>query len=884
MRLERWLYTVPLRLRSLVRRRRVERELDDELRYHLERQTEENRARGMGAEEARRAALRALGGVEQRKEECRDARRVSLVEDSLRDLRHGLRGMARSPAFTLVAVLTLALGIGANTAIFSVVNGVLLRPLPYADPDRLYWVTIDRREIGNRFTLSVADFLIMRERAQSFERLAAVRGERLNLTGGAEPERVAGMWVTADFFAALGARPAIGRTFLTHEDRPDSHPVAVVSHALWQRHLGSDPNAHGRTLRLNDKTYTVIGVMPPDFNFIAPVEVWPVLQLSRPERRPPFTLRLVGRLKPGASRQQLEAEFAAVQAEVEREYPDAQKAIWGFAAEPLKHFLTGNVRLALLALLVAVGFVLLIATANVANLLLARASAREREMAIRAALGASRRRIVRQLLTESLLLAAAGGALGLLLAVWGLDLLVALGPANFPRLREVGIDRGVLGFTAAVSLTSGLFFGLVPALQTARADLNESLKEGGRGSTEARGRQRLRALLVVSQTALALMLLVGAGLMLRSFARLQRVDPGFNPEGVLAVPLTLPLTKYADDKKRVTLYREIVERVRALPGVRTASVGISVPPAGGGQVEYFEVEGHPIPAGQNYPLAEEVMIGPDYLRTLGIPLHSGRHFADGDDAEAPPVAIVNETMARRYFPAGSALGRRIRAGGFGPEDPWITIVGVAGDVKFAGLDAETSPTIYLPVGQQLWWRTPMYLVLRAEGADASALTASVRGEVQSADRDLPVANVKTGAQLVHETVGQPRFRTLLITIFAAVALLLAAVGIYGVISYSVSRRTHEIGVRMALGAGARDVLRLVISQGMRPALLGMALGLAGAFALTRLMEGLLFGVEATDSATFAATAALFALVALAACCVPAWRALKVDPVIALRCE
>jgi len=805
------------------------------------------------------------------------------MDTLIQDLRYGIRTLLKNPGFAAVAAITLAVGIGANTAIFSVVNATLLRPLPYAEPDRLSFVTIDRLEQGRRFTVSKADFLILKEQMQGFEKLAAITTDRLNLTGVSEPERVSAMSVTADFFSILGVPPLLGRGFAAGEDRPGTPPVAVVSHSLWQRHLSGDPGAIGRAITLNDQTYTVVGVMPPDFTFLRACDVWPILQLTPPTKRPPFFYRLVGRLKPGVGEPQLRAELAAMHDRVEAAWPDPQKSGWAFEAEPLKEYITGGARPALLVLSVAVGFVLLIATANVANLLLSRAATREREIAVRAALGAPRRRLVRQLLTESLILAGLGGGLGLVLALWGIDLLSALEPGTLPRVSEVRIDRGVLVFTSLLSLASGVLFGLAPALQISRTRVNATLKEGGRAATETRGRKRLRGLLVIGQIALALMLLVAAGLMVKSFIRLQHVDPGFDPEGLLTVQLSLSQARYPDAPQQAAFYRRLVERARSLPGVRAASMSDSIPPDRLEILELFEVEGQPVPIGQSLPMAEEVLIGTDYFRTLGIPLLQGRPPAPQDNADAPPVAWINETMARRFFPHGDAVGKHIHAGGFGPEDPWITVAGVARDVKYNGLMADRAPTIYVPYEQQAFAAGDMHLALRSS-TDPASLVAAVRREVQALDAGLPLANVQTGEQLLAAAVGRPRFQTLLIGIFALVALLLAAVGIYGVISYSAAQRTHEIGLRMALGARSRDVIRLVVGQGMGLALAGTGLGVIGALALTWLMKGLLFGVSATDPLTFALIAMLLAAVAFLACYLPARRATRVDPMIALRCE
>jgi len=792
--------------------------------------------------------------------------------------------LLKQPGFALIAIATLALGIGANTAIFSVVNGVLFRSLPYADSDRLYWVTIDRQDLGNRFTLSNADFLILKNNNQSFEKLAALSGDRMNLTGGAEPERVVAHHVTADYFEALGAKAERGRTFLPEEDQPGKPLVAVVSHSLWERHLHSDPEPTGRTISLNDKTYTVVGVMPPDFRFVRSVDVWPIMQVTTPKRRGPFVMRLVGKLKPGVEETQMRAELTALRDQAEREWNPQSGgglALWSYEAEPLKEFITGGLRPLLLVLLAAVGCVLLIATANVANLLLARASTREREMAIRSAMGASRFRLLRQLLTESVLLAAAGGALGLLLASYGLELLLKLEGGNLPRINEIGIDKGVLIFTSCVSLFSGILFGLAPGLQVSRTNLNESLKEGGRSATETRGRKRLRGLLVISQTAMALVLLAGAGLMIKSFVRLQQVNPGFKPEGLLTVQVSPPGTRYGEANKQIAFNRELLERVRALPGVESAGTSSDTPPQNVSDVDVFEVAGQPVPPDQNPPLAERIILSTDYFRTMGIPLMSGRDFERTDDGDAPPVVIVNQTLAQRYFPGGDAIGGRLHFGNFSPNAAWITIVGVVGDVKNNGMSAEDALTIYQPFDQGP--TVPISIFMRSS-SNPEPLVAGVRQVVQSLDRDLPIANIKTGEQLLYEAAGRPRFQTFLIVLFAAVALLLAAVGIYGVISYTVAQRTHEIGIRLAVGARPLDVLFLALRQGMVLTLTGTIIGLAAAFGLTRLLSSLLFHVSATDPLTFVGVAALLMTVALLACWIPARRATKVDPMIALRYE
>jgi putative ABC transport system permease protein len=646
--------------------------------------------------------------------------------------------------------------------------------------------------------------------------------------------------------------------------------------------MRSDPEAVGQAITLNNESYTVIGITPPDFRFTAfgRAELWTTLQIQPPRSRPPYYLRVIGRLKPDASLQQAQAEFSAITNQVQQQYPNStpQSAL----IEPLKQSIVGDSQLALSVLLGAVLFVLLIASVNVANLLLARAAEREKEMAVRVALGASRSRLIRQALTESCLLALLGGGLGWLLASNGLDLIVALTPGNLPRLDEVNLDLRVLGFTTLITLLSGLLFGLAPALQATKVDLLTALKEGGRNLSEGFGRRRLRNMLVVSQVALALVLLVGAGLMVRSFLQLQRVDPGFKPDRVLTAMIVLPRNGYGEASRVAQFHQQLLERVKSLPGVQAASVSMSLPPNLLMMTNPFTVEGQTPAPGESLPLAEHLLISPDFFRTLGIRLKAGRPFTDADGQDAPQVIIINDTMARRYFSGQDPIGRRIQTGDYDPSDSGAIVVGVVDDVKYSGLNEAPNPTIYTPFMKSLWWRS-MYLAVRTD-ADPMVLVPSVRDEIWAIDRNLPVTRIKSMDQLMAESVTEPRAYTLLLGLFAAVALMLAAIGIYGVMSYMVAQRTHEIGIRMALGAERRSVLKLVVGQGMKLALVGVAAGLAGAFALTWVMKSLLFGVSATDPATFAAIPLVLAIVALLACYLPARRATKVDPLVALRYE
>jgi len=808
------------------------------------------------------------------------------METLWQDLRYGVRMLLKKPGFTTVAIITLALGISANTAIFSVVNAVLLRPLPFPEPERLVMAFLAHPHQGlDRSSLGMADFLAVRERNQSFEKVAAFSFGNFTVTGGERPEQVSGAWVSADFFATLRVAPARGRAYQAADERPESARVVVISHSFWQRRLAAEPQVIGQTINLNSTPYTIIGVMPENFHFaLTPeAELWPVRVVRPPRGRPPYFNRCLGRLKPGVTESQAQADLSAIAAQVQQQFPDSPYS--AMTTRPLMTAVVGDVRQALLVILGAVAFVLLIAAANVANLQLARAASREREMAVRLALGASRWRVVRQLLTESLMLAGVGGAVGLLLAFWGIDLFRTLGPANLPRLQEVNLDGRVLGFTMLAALLSGLIFGLMPALQSSRAELNEALKEGGRAGTGSHGRKRLRGLLVVAEVALTLVLLVGAGLLLRSFRRLQEVNPGFRPEHVLTAQISLPPARYTEDQKIMAFHQELIDRTKSLPGVQAVGLSMSLPPNLLQISNPFGIEGRPLPPGEARPLAEEMTISPDYFTALGVPLLRGRCFTGADKAGAPQVLMINEAMARRFFPNQDPVGKRLQTGDPSPNSPWETIVGVVGNVKYAGLEAEETPTLYVPYTTPGWvsWSRTMYLVVRTAG-EPLGLSSALRQQIRALDADLPVANLKTMEQVIHESVTEPRFRTSLLGLFAAVALLLAVIGIYGVISYAVTERTHELGIRMALGAQTGDVLRLVIGQGMKLALVGVAIGLAASFALTRLMKSLLFGVSATDPLTFALIAMLLATVALLACYVPARRATQVDPMVALRCE
>ncbi len=803
----------------------------------------------------------------------------------LQDLRYGVRMLYKNRGFTSVALLALALGIGANTAIFSVVNSVLLRPLPYSDPQRLIviWENHQQRGGAEREWAAPADFRDFRDQTQSFEHVAALLGWGPTLTGQNEPEDLQGAAVSHDTFTMLGVEPALGRSFTADEDRAGAERVVVLSHRLWQRRFAADPGIIGRSVTLGGDSFTVIGVMPRGFSFpiLNNTEIWrtagSALAAIPGCERGCVILRLIAKLNPGVTLEAARAEMTALTGRLAQQYPDSNKGV-GATLVPLHEQLVGDVRPAMLVLLGAVGLVLLIACANVANLLLARAAAREKEVAIRAALGASRARLIRQHLTESLVLAVIGGAVGLLLAFWMVDLLVSFAPKGTPRLDEIAIDPFVLVFTCGIAVLTGLVFGLAPALLSSRTNFNSALKEGGRDSSGTSRGARVRSALVVSEVALALMLLVGAALLIRSFVNLQRVDPGFNAKDVVRVDVTLPRTRYSDRNRPAAFYKQLLDRVAALPGVESAGAVSNLPLGGGGTDSDFGIEGRPPAEPEHNSVAWYSSVTPDYFRAMSIRLLRGREFAEADNADAPKTVLISETMARRYFPDEDPVGKRLV---FGGGSDLREIVGVIADVKFFGLNSDARPSMYFPHAQ-----TPargMSLVVRTQG-DPLTLAAAIRGQVSALDRDLAVSNTMTMQELVGESLAEPRFTLLLLGAFAAVAMLLSAIGVYGVVSYSVAQRSHEIGVRMALGAQTGDVLKLVVRQGMVLVLGGVGLGLTAAFALSRVMGSLLFGVSATDVTTFAATSVILAGVALGACFVPAWRATKVDPMIALRYE
>ncbi|HKY05902.1 MAG TPA: ABC transporter permease, partial [Blastocatellia bacterium] len=762
----------------------------------------------------------------------------------MQDVKYGARMLAKRPGFTAVALVTLALGIGANTAIFSVVNAVLLRPLPLKDPDRLVMVVETNLSKGwDQFSVSPLNFTDWRDQNQVFEQIVASRNWAFNLTGNGDPERVRGTRVSAGLLEMVGATPAQGRLFTAEEDQPGRGNVVLISHGLWQRRFGSNPDIIGQTLTLNSQSYTVIGIMPKDYSFPGRSEIWAPMAFSQSEQasRGGHFISVFARLKDNVTIEQARTEMQSLAGRLEEQYPDTNKG-WSANVISLMDQVVGDIRPALMVLLGAVAFVLLIACANVANLLLARSASRYKEIAIRTALGASRFQLVRQLLTESLLLSVLGGGLGLLLAFWGVDFLVSISPENIPRVREIGLDRQVFIFTALLSVLTGVFFGVVPAIQGSKPDLTEALKEGGRGSTG--GRHRARSVLVVSEVALALVLLIGAGLMIKSFTRLQRIDPGFNPVNVMTMSVSLPSSKYREPHQQTGFYNQLIERVRSLPGVESAAASTSIPIGGSDYIYGFLIEGGTV-SPQDAPSANYYSITPDYFKAMGIPLKRGRNFTDADLANTTLVAIINETFAKRYFPDEDPIGKRIHITN-GPQ-AFREIVGIVGDVRHYSLDQESTAQMYEPYAQKPF--TSMALAIRTT-QDPTSLISAVRSQVLAVDRDQPVSNVKTLEQLVSESIAQPRLSMLLLTIFAVVAMVLAAVGLYGVMSYSVTQRTNEIGIRMALGARRTDVLRLVVGQGMMLAVIGVGIGLAASFVLTRFLATLLYTVSATDPLTF----------------------------------
>jgi len=801
------------------------------------------------------------------------------METLFKDIRYGLRGLWKRPGFTVVALITLALGIGANTAIFSLINAVLIRPLPFRDPDRLVWTWGNIRNGGNRASVSPLDYLDYRQRNTTFEEFAAMISVPIsaNLTGGGEPERLVAGGVTGNYFRALGVHPILGRTFLLDNETSGRDQVAVLSYALWQRRFGGDPQIINRRITLDDKSFEVIGVMPRDFEFPAAAEIWLPLNFDGSpdmKQRKAHFLRPIGRLKPGVTLAQAQADTDNIARQLEAAYPDTDTG-WNLRLVSLREQIVGNIRSTLYILMGAVGLVLLIACANVANLLIAHAASRQKEIAVRTALGAGGLRIARQMITESLVLAIFGGTLGTLLAIWGVQALVALSGNNLPAAAQVKIDFTVLAVTLAMSLATGLLFGLAPALQTIKLNLVDTLKEGGRTGSEGARRNRSRSLLVVLESAVAVMLLVGAGLLIKSLVRLQHTNPGFEASNVLTMRIDLPQNKYAAPEALANFWEQFQAHVAALPGVESVGLISELPLSGQPNDMPYTVEGRPTGAANQAFDDDFRRVNQDYFRTLRIPFLRGRNFTPQEVHDEAKLLIISESLASQTFPNEEPLGRRLIMG-LGNQP--FEIIGVVGDIRHRSLELTPLPAMYMPA-----FESGLNVVIRTR-SDVQGLAASVRRELSLIDPDQPVARVRTMDQWLGLAVAAPRYRTGLFGLFAGLALVLAIVGIYGVMSYSVGQRTHEIGVRMALGARRTDVLRLVLRQGMSLVTIGVAIGLAGAFALTRVIASLLYGVGAKDPATFLIVALVLAAVAFVACYVPAWRATKVDPLVALRYE
>jgi predicted permease len=905
-------------IRGLLRRSRAERELDEELRYHIEQQTEQNIRLGMSPEEARYAALKAFGGVEQAKERSRDSRGVRWLEDMWQDLCYSVRALLKKPIFMLVVIFTLALGIGANSAIFSVYHGVILKPLPYKDPDRLVNVRrSDKR--GMRYQPGVASnfgntspggFNDWRERSRSFENITAFRQNSTILSDGDRTMYVTGLRVASRFFETHGVNARIGRTFNDRDYAPDAPRVVILANDLWRNHYGAEPQIIGRTIAIDGLPHTVVGVMPPGFwpvNSTIP-RIWIPYFFSAEEsrNRRGGGWNAIARLRPGVSFDQAQNEMDLIAAQLESDYPDHNQDS-GIVLVPSAADLAGSLggfEQLFLLLLCAVGLVLLIACVNVANLLLVRAAEREREFAVRAALGASRSRLLRQLLTESVLLAALGGALGLLLGATGMRALTSLMSGAVPRLDDLRFDWQAFAFTAVVSLATGLLFGLVPAIRAARPDLHGALKDGGHGAASSRRARRAGNLLVIGEVALAMLLLVGAGLIVQSFIRLQLTDPGFATSRLLAIKVNVPDYKYGryganslpgnqEVVSRIKLYRQVEERLNALPGVESAAVSDRLPVVNGPVPTGISIDGR-APVTHNFEDCAELRqaglschgavgvdrVTPAYFRTVGLRLIRGRLFDDRDTTDAPMVALINETMARKYWPDEDPIGKIVTlnlTGWF----PKAEIIGVVSDIKTDGLNSPPYPEIYRPDAQLP--SDDCFLIIRTK-ADPETLANAVREEMGRIDRDIPLRPARTMEGMIADSLWRARLSAWLLGLFAAVAAALAAAGLYGVMSYSVNQRVQEIGLRMALGAEAGDVLRMMIGEGFKLTFVGLGLGLAAAFALSRFIASQLFGVTATDPLTYAGVALLLALVALVACYLPARRAARTEPIVALRCE
>ncbi|HEV8204650.1 MAG TPA: ABC transporter permease [Pyrinomonadaceae bacterium] len=892
-----WREEVRRRLSRLNLEPAREAEIVEELAQHLDDVYERSLKTGLTDAEAKRFALKELADADLMRREMRRSQkpsseapvagggRTNVLADFWNDLRYAIRLQRKNPGFTIVAVIALALGIGANTAIFSVVNTVLLQPLPYKDPERLVMVWEEATKAGYpQDTPTAANFVDWRTQNQTFEGMAAIADDSFNLTGTGDPERLEGQRVSTDLFPLFGVEPQIGRVFAAAEDQPGNERVVLLSYGLWQRRFGGDAGIVGKTLQLNGAGYTVVGVMPARFQFPTPDdEVWVPIAFTQEDaaNRNRHYLRVVGRLKPGFSLAQAQADMSTIATRLQQQYPETNTDL-GAVITPLHEHLVGDIRPALLILLGAVGLVLLIACANVANLLLARAAVRQKEIAVRVALGARRSRLIRQFLTESVSLSLLGGFVGLVISYVGLIVLKSFIPENISQARAISIDYKVLGFTLLVSVATGLIFGLAPALQSIRFNQAETLKEGGRDAATGGSGKRLRSLLVMAEVAISLVLLIGAGLLINSFLRLRNVDPGFRAENLLTMKIVLPEPKYEKKVQRSAFYTDVIQRVQSLPGVRSAAVTTNLPLYRQGNSISIGIEGRPAPPPGQEDIIVTRIISPGYFDTMSIPLLKGRPLTDQDTDDSPNVVVISEGMARRYWPGEEAIGKRIAVGRVKSQEDWIQIVGVVKDVRQFELTADPKPQMYL-THRQYGFFDAQDLVVKTD-VDSASMASAVRKTVWEIDKDQPVSNIRAMETILADSIARQRFSMLLLAIFAAVALVLAAVGIYGVMSYSVAQRTHEIGIRMALGAQTTAVLKLAVGYGLKLVIAGIAIGLVAAFALTRVMATLLFGVTATDPTTFTLISLLLVAVAAIASYIPARRATRVNPIIALRYE
>ena len=876
------------RLANLLRRRQFERELEEEMRYHIERQTDENIAKGMSREDARSAAMRTFARLDQRKEECRDIRRVNFVENLMRDVRYALRGSIKYPAFTCAAILTLSLGIGANAAVFTMVNSVLLRQLPFKHAERLVWIWSTRTDRDKAF-YSIQNFIDTRARTRTLDDIAAFANWGVNLTGAGDSVRLAGVRISANAFEMLGVDAAFGRTLLPSDGTPGANRVVVISNGLWRTKFGADEHLIGSPVLLNGTAYTVVGVLPPQFAMPnAEVEIAsPLVFETDPQRsdRGSNFLRTFARLKPHATPSEAQAELTTITEQLKHEYPNENAKHTAPRVLALRDEVVGSYHALLWTLLGAVGIVLLIACTNLANMMLVRSAARKKDFAIRTALGGSRAQLTRELMTASILLAMVGGVLGLVLASWGVRLLIAIGPADLPRVEEVVLDWRVVAFAACLSLVIGLIFGLIPSMQTNRIDLNRALKSNGRSSGESSPGARIRRLLVMSEIALSLLLLVGTGLLIRSFIKLQSVSAGVDTRSVLSARLSLPATKYAQSDLMIAFVDRLLQKLRHVPGVRSVSMGSVLPLSGMNTRADFSIAGRPPLTEEERPAAQNRWVAPNYFRTMGIPLFRGRDFNDLDTQSSQSVVVIDEELAKRHFQSQDPLGMHLRVGDSGPNAREVEIVGVVGGVKHFNLDEAPTPTYYSPIAQVPqpalgFLINGMSLVVRAE-TEPLSLANQVRREIESIDNDVPASAVRTMDELLAASVAPRRFNLLLIV---GAALVLAAMGLYSVIAYTVVQRKHEIGIRMALGANANEVFKHVLREGLLLTIFGEAAGLTTAFITTRFLSRLLFGVTPTDALTFGSITVILAAVALVACYIPARRATSVDPCLALRNE